>query len=206
MHTSLFACNPQVLLFSGSSGSGKGRLISALNGRNGFKKYRTRTSRPRRADEIDGEHYDFDTREGMHRWIVKKRLLEWAEVHDLGHIYGTPCEPMLRSLESGARWLLEVNVDGHDSIRRYPNELLCESIVSFFLKVPRDSLVARILKRQPDIEKKELDARIASVEAEEKMAERYDYTIEHLDGQSDAVADRVLYLAERRAVERSVFR
>jgi guanylate kinase len=74
------------------------------------------TTRPRRHYEIDGLHYHFVDRSEFHRMVEHDRLLEWAEF--AGNLYGTPREPVERSLALGTPALLKIDLQGARQVRK----------------------------------------------------------------------------------------
>jgi guanylate kinase len=112
------------IVISSPSGGGKTTIYNELAKRHPEFFYSvSATTRPRRPNEEDGVQYHFlDSGEFLRR---EKRgaFIETALVH--GYRYGTPREPMERALEDGRKTVLDIDVQGGDSIRRlYPNALL----------------------------------------------------------------------------------
>src|SRR5271170_6742257 len=90
------------LLFvvSGPSGAGKDTLLEALRGRNPRLRYSvSATTRAPRAEERDGEHYFFLSREEFERRRGGGGFLEWREYN--GNLYGTPRDYVEQSLAAG---------------------------------------------------------------------------------------------------------
>ena len=113
----------------------------------------------------------------MHYWFVDRtefarradagELLEWAEF--AGHLYGTPCEPVLRHLAAGDRVVLEIDLVGARQVaRRLPEALLV------FLTPPSwDELVHRLTARgteAPDVVTRRLVLARTELAAEPEFA------------------------------------
>lgn len=106
-----------VLVFSGPSGAGKGTLMNRL-----FQEFPTRfqfcvshTTRPKRDGEVDGREYHFVTKEQFEQMITEEKLVEYAEVH--GNYYGSSFSAVNEVLSSGRTCVLDVDVQGIESIR-----------------------------------------------------------------------------------------
>ena len=68
------------------------------------------TTRRRRPDEVDGEHYAFVDRRSFDRLAATGRLLEWAELG--GNRYGTPRGPVEAWLAAGEPVLVALDPAG----------------------------------------------------------------------------------------------
>jgi guanylate kinase len=73
------------------------------------------TTRKPREGEVDGESYHFVTGERFREMVGHAAFLEWAEVH--GHFYGTPKREVNELLDAGRDVLLDLDVQGVDTIR-----------------------------------------------------------------------------------------
>ncbi len=73
------------------------------------------TTRPRRSSEVDGIHYYFITRKRFEQLREEGELLEWAEVH--GNFYGTPREPVERTLAQGRDVLFDIDYQGTQQMK-----------------------------------------------------------------------------------------
>lgn len=74
------------------------------------------TSRPLRGNEQNGVEYYFVSKEEFLRLIDAGEFLEWAEVY--GNYYGTLRSTVEVSLHEGKDVLLEVDVQGAQSVKR----------------------------------------------------------------------------------------
>src|SRR5262245_61869037 len=86
-----------MLVLSSPSGAGKTTLSRRLLAADpGVELSVSVTTRPRRANEIDGRDYHFIDKDRFARMVENDELLEWAEV--FGNLYGTPRAPVEASL------------------------------------------------------------------------------------------------------------
>lgn len=74
------------------------------------------TTRPPRAGETDGVHYQFVDDAEFDAMVAGGDLLEWAVVHGV-HRYGTPRRPVEQRLAAGVLALLEIDLQGARQVR-----------------------------------------------------------------------------------------
>lgn len=115
-----------LVVLSGPSGSGKSTIIQRLLVESPvpLRMSVSATTRPPRPRESDGIHYHFLTRDDFESRRSGGQFLEWAEVHKSGYLYGTLKSELNRIWEQGKWALVEVDVEGAQSImREYPDAL-----------------------------------------------------------------------------------
>lgn len=134
-----------VFVISAPSGSGKSTLVKNLMALDGNLAFATSvTTRPPRADEVDGEAYRFVTLDEFVAMRDNDALLEWAEV--FGHFYGTPRSAVDDARRLGRDLLLDIDVQGAASLL----EKLPEAVTIFILPPSRPELQARLERRGSD--------------------------------------------------------
>lgn len=134
-----------VFVISAPSGSGKSTLVKNLMALDGNLAFATSvTTRPPRADEVDGEAYRFVTRDEFVAMRDNDALLEWAEV--FGHFYGTPRSAVDDARRLGRDLLLDIDVQGAASLL----EKLPDAVTIFILPPSRPELQARLECRGSD--------------------------------------------------------
>ena len=161
----------RVYIISGPSGSGKDTVLKKI-----FEKCPqvafsiSSITRPMREGEVEGEKYNFVTREHFEEMIANDQLLEHNEF--VGNNYGTPKAPVVDCVESGRDMKIEVDVNGAEQIRRkMPN---AGSI--FIMPPPLEVLKTRLKGRGTDSEDviaKRLDEALGEIE----RAVEYDYIV-----------------------------
>ena len=144
--------NSLLVVISAPSGGGKTTLCNLLlAARPRMTRAITCTTRPPRPGEQDGVDYYFLTPPEFERRAAAGEFIEHATV--FGHRYGTLRSELLDKLRSGRDVLLNVDVQGAESIRvraQAEPELKC-ALVSVFL-TPQSAAVleARLTQRNAD--------------------------------------------------------
>lgn len=106
----------RLTVLSGPSGVGKDSVIEMVRARSPWVWLSVSvTTRPKRANEIDGVHYHFVDHAEFERMIRAGDLLEWAEF--AGQRYGTPRAPVLARLRAGEPVLLKIDLQGARQVR-----------------------------------------------------------------------------------------
>ncbi len=149
------------------------------------------TTRPPRPQEQDGVDYIFVTRERFEVLRERGELLEWAEV--FGNLYGTPAEPVRKSLASGRDMIFDLDWQGAASIAA----LLPQDTVRVFILPPSaEELSRRIYARGADTVDV-IEARLRAAAIEISHWGEYDYVLVNSDiGESLLVLQAIL-TAER---------
>ena len=164
-----------LLVLSGPSGVGKDTVWRATApSLPSFQRAVTCTTRTQREGEVDGVHYYFVSDTEFDRLINEDQLLEWAHVH--GFRYGVPAGPVIEALNRKKDIVCVIDVQGAQRIRSlFPTALLV------FLTPPEGRaaqvLEERIVTRDSEIDRKELQDRLARVQWEMEHIPLYDYTI-----------------------------
>lgn len=173
------AATPLLLILAGPAGSGKSTLCDRLVASGlGFSRVVTTTTRSPRDGEVDGHHYHFFTPEEFDKRVAAGEFLEWAWVHGQRR-YGTLKTSVLEPLSHGNDLVLSVDVQGVESFRREAprNPLLRRSLITVFIVVDHERLLARMRARGQDHED-EISRRMATAKAELREAGKFDYRIE----------------------------
>lgn len=143
----------RVYIISGPSGSGKDTLMKKV-----FEKIPeiafsiSSITRPMRPGEIEGEKYNFISRERFVEMIANDELLE----HNLfvGNYYGTPKAPVVNCIEKGQDMLIEVDVNGATQIREKMPDVVSVFIMPPSLEVLKNRLTGRGTDSAEVIEKR----------------------------------------------------
>lgn len=158
-------------MLSGPSGVGKGTVCRALRRMMPELVYSvSATTRSPRAGEAEGVDYYYKTREQFQEMIDRGALLEYAEY--VGNMYGTPREPVERTIAEGKDIILEIDVNGALQVRRnFP-----EGVFIFLLPPSLDELRQRISGRGTETQAV-IDTRMSEACREIGMIAEYDYAV-----------------------------
>lgn len=164
----------KLFLILGSSGSGKGTVLNGLREKHDDWVFPLScTTRDKRPNEVDGDIYNFISKEDFEKKIEAGDFLEYATVHQ-DNYYGTLKEPIMNALNDGKVVIREVDVQGLRSIRQIIPET---QLVSIFLTVGSwDELKGRILNRA-EMSDEELDKRHQSYLAEKEWENECDHVL-----------------------------
>jgi guanylate kinase len=121
------------------------------------------TTRPKTEDDVEGQDYYFVSHENFQHHIDNGELLEWAEV--FGDYYGTPRQPVQRSLDQGALVILEIDVQGAMQVKRKKPDALA----IFILPPDETILLSRLRERRREDEQK-IQQRFARAKEEIQQA------------------------------------
>jgi len=187
MRTSLPSV-PFPLVLAAPSGTGKTTIAHALVDRfDHFVFSVSATTRPPRGGEIDGEDYEFVSREGFQEMVARGELVEWAEVH--GNFYGTPRRNLDAARERGEFVVLDIDVQGARQIRdRIPDAIL----VFIFPPSARDLWTRLTVRGTEPLE--EVRRRMTAAAVEMQAAADFDYVVVNDD--LDRAIARILAVVE----------
>jgi guanylate kinase len=180
-----------LFIISSPSGGGKGTLIrEVLRTVPNIGYSVSFTTRRMREGEKNGVHYNFISSEEFENLIKQSEFLEYAEVH--GNYYGTSKTQVERETSAGRDIILEIDVQGADSIR----EKASDAVGIFILPPSFEVLQERLTDRQTETPAA-LELRLRNSREEVQEYEKFDYVIVN-DEKAKAVTDlqSVIY-AER---------
>ena len=185
-----------LIVVSSPSGGGKGTLIDrVLKTVPGVSYSVSYTTRDARAGELDGREYFFVTKAVFEEMIERGEFLEWADVY--GHLYGTSRVQVERDRDAGRDIILEIDVQGAESIRG----LLADAVTVFILPPSFELLRNRLTARGTD-SPADLERRLRGAPAEVEQYKNFQYVILNDDiNRASAQLAAVIY-AERARRER----
>ncbi len=184
-----------LFVVSAPSGAGKTTLCDALRQTPDFIYSVSCTTRAPRAGEIEGEDYYFLSEEDFRERVAAGELLEYAEVH--GKFYGTLRKPVRANLDSGVDVLIDVDTQGADAIRNFPDEFVRRALCDVFIMPPDlDELRRRLTKRGTETEE-QIELRLTNAAREMELWRDYRYTIISKSMEEDLQKFRNIMGAER---------
>lgn len=179
----------RLVLYSGSSGVGKGTLLGELMKKDDTIRLSvSNTTRKPRDGEIDGVHYNFLTREQFVDLIEKDGYLEYAEY--CGNYYGTPKQQVEDMLSDGYNVFLEIEVQGGLQImEKYPE------VLSIFILPPSMESLERRLRRRGTEAEEVILKRLSEAEREMSFKDRYKYNV--VNGDIDTAVNEILEILHK---------
>ena len=163
--------NGKLVLYSGSSGVGKGTILNKLRelDENVWVSVSNTTRSPREG-EIDGVHYNFVTREAFEELIAQNGYLEYAKYCD--NYYGTPLAPLNEKLAEGRTVFLEIEVEGALQVmKKYPE------VLSIFIVPPSFEELERRLRSRGTEHEATIEKRLEKAKEEIGCRGRYKYNV-----------------------------
>ena len=162
----------KLFILSGPSGSGKSTVIDHVLSRSPIRLEVSPsvTTRPPRPDDLHAKRYIHLSDAEFEQARDSGALLEHAQVS--GYSYGTPREPVERSLDEGRSVLLEIDVQGGMAIQKlYPDCVL------IFLKAPSLDEYERRIRQRGTNSEEEIQRRLATARRELEKASDYNYQV-----------------------------
>ena len=189
-----------LFVVSSPSGGGKGTLIQrVLNKVDDLSYSISFTTRTPRSGEKDGREYFFVTRERFEEMVAANEFLEWANVH--GKLYGTNRHQVFQEISGGRDIILEVDVQGAESVR----SLVSDAASIFILPPSFEVLRERLIARGTD-SPEELELRLRNAPLEMKAYSTFQYVI--INDDIEQAADQLMAIvqAERARLARQQLR
>jgi guanylate kinase len=184
-----------LFIVSAPSGTGKTTLVERLvKTTDRLKMSRSYTSRPPRADEVNGIDYNFVSREEFERMAAADEFLEWADV--FGNLYGTAAADVARCMESGNDVVLVIDVQGARKVRTRGLRHVC----IFVLPPSYHVLEQRLRGRSKDPEDA-IRRRLQVARAEVTAFEEYDYVVINDELERCVERLRAIVIAQRARLE-----
>jgi len=160
-----------IFVISAPSGAGKSTLIQRLMAASPDLRFSVSyTTRAPRAHEKHGRDYFFVSPGIFRRMVRADKFVEWAEVH--GHLYGTAEKPLAQAQRIGRDILLDIDVQGHQQVRRR----LPEAVSVFILPPSFEELARRLRARHSDAPA-EIERRLQGAREEIGHWAEYDYLV-----------------------------
>lgn len=161
-----------LIVISAPSGAGKLTLLNKVreSQAGSFVTTVSATTRAPRMGEEQGQDYYFLTREDFETKRSALEFVEWAEVH--GNLYGTLYSELDRCLATGKDVILELDVQGMESLKEIRHE-----VVTVFLMPPSLEVLEDRLRKRGTDEDEVIALRLKN--AGDEMAQRhgFDYIV-----------------------------
>lgn len=165
------------LLFVVSAPSGAGKttlckeILSIVPDLRHSVSYTTRKPRP---GERHGREYFFVDEGEFQAMVKRNEFAEWAPVY--GHLYGTPRQWLLETMQKGIDVLLDIDLNGQTQIKKqFP-----EAVYIYILPPSIETLRTRLLQRGSD-SPEEIERRLQKAREEMQRFREYQYLIRNED-------------------------
>jgi len=180
-----------LIIISSPSGGGKGTLIKeVLKSLPNVGYSISYTTRAMRQGEVNGRDYFFVGVDEFNDLVDKGEFLEFAEVH--GNFYATSLKQILAETNLGHDIILEIDVQGAQSVLKKIPEAVSIFIMPPSFEVLRQRLVARQTEKREDLE-----LRLHNSFAEVKHFSEFEYIVINDEVSSAANNLETIILAER---------
>lgn len=175
---------PSLLVLSGPSGSGKSTLCKFLQEKipEIYFSISTTTRLPRNGEK-NAQHYYFVSQEEFLSDIQENKFLEWAEVHS--NYYGTSIGPIESALAEGKLVIFDVDVQGHQGIKKYYGDLAR----SVFITTPNKQILKERLQSRGTDSEETIKMRLMHAYNEMKHINEFDYLIvnDNIEASKEAI-------------------
>ena len=186
------------IIISAPSGTGKTTACKRLKERLPTLNIATsHTTRKIRDGECEGVDYYFISKEEFETKREKNHFLEWAQVHT--EYYGTSFETIEKHREKGFDILLELDVQGVNSLRKMD----FEGVYILILPPSIEEMTKRLRKRGTET-KESIERRIKTGKEEIKSYKKYDYVITIFEVEETVESILAIVRAEKSSVIRYV--
>jgi guanylate kinase len=177
---------PMLVVLSGPSGVGKDTLLKRLQSRGyDFAFVVTMTTRPKRANEIDGVDYRFVDKDAFADLMENDELLEHSIVY--GDYKGIPKSQVRDAMDTGKDVIMRIDVQGAAKIRK-----LVPNVVTIFIAPEsEEELLNRLRERHTESEG-QLKIRIATAREEMKRKHEFDYVVINRHSCQDLAVDQIV--------------
>ena len=177
--------SPLLVVLSGPSGAGKDAVIARMKemGRPYFFGV-TATTRAKRANEIDGVHYTFISKDRFESMLVTGEFIEHAHVY--GNFYGVPKHQIRQALANGEDVLLKIDVQGAATIKS-----LVPQAVFIFLAAPNLNELEKRLRSRNSESVTDIELRLKTAEKEMLQLPIFNYVVINEDDQIDKCVSEI---------------
>ncbi len=187
---------PFLIIISSPSGAGKSTLCKMIIQNDPLIKLSVSvTTRKKRPQEIDGQHYYFVDQNNFNQLLEDDQFLEHAKVFD--HHYGTPKNLVEDELKKGSCVLFDIDWQGARSIKEKFDK---NSIISIFILPPSMQELERRLRARASDPEEVVQDRMKKACDEISHFEEYDFIL--INDDLNNTYQKIRSIIEAKRVER----
>ena len=181
----------RLFVVSGPSGVGKDTVLARLHELvPDAVRCVTATSRPPRANEVEGRDYIFVSVTRFREMVEADEFLEYATVHE--KLYGTPKAWVEQQRAAGRDVILKIDVQGGLTVRTRVHDA-----VLVFLTPPSVAELERRLRARLTDTEDQINIRLLDARSELQQIPNYDFSVVNDEVEQAAGLLRAIILAER---------
>lgn len=190
--------NKRVLVISGPTGTGETTLtLKVIERYPIFQRLVTATTRKPRCKDKNGVAYYFFSKKRFKDEIKKGNIIEYTYVKNRDVYYGSYKKDLDKKLKAGLNIIVNPDVVG----TKYYKEKYNATTI-FLMPDSIKNLVGRLIKRQPDISKEELERRLEHAKNEIKNEKKfYDFVVINKEKKEEEATDRIINILKREGYE-----
>jgi len=182
-----------IFVIAGPTGSGESTITNTIINRfPNCTRLVTATTRKPRNQEKNGIEYFFLEKADFLQKIENGEMLEHTYSVSRDIYYGTLKEELEKTISAGFTIIINPDIVGAKFYKKNYNA------TSVFIKPESlDTIKDRLLKRQPDMKKEELEKRLSQANEELQEANQYDYIVENFEGQLELAVEKVIEIMKK---------
>lgn len=185
----------KLFVLSAASGAGKTSVVTeALNRlkeKFDIERVMTYTSRTPRDGEVDGQDYQFLSKEDFERKIKDGFFLEFTEY--AGKYYGSPAS-IIPELDLGKSFVMVIDIEGAKSVSKAHSDAVCIWMDPPSINVLKDRLLKRGTETEVQIERR---LNVAKQEMEEAHKQQRLFTYRLVNEDFDQAVREFMLIVEK---------
>ena len=186
-----------IFIIAGPTGSGESAITNEIIRRfSNCTRLVTATTRKPRNQEKNGVDYFFLKTLDFLEKIKTGEILEYTYMPSRKIYYGTLKKELEKTIAAGFTIIINPDIVG---ARFYKKNYKAASV--FIKPESLENIKDRLIKRQPDMKKEELEKRLQQADEELREAENYDYIVENPENQMDLAVEKVIEIMKKEGYE-----
>ncbi len=190
--------NRRVLVIAGPTGSGETTLtLEIIKKYPIFRRLVTATTRKPRGKDKNGIAYYFFSEKRFKNEIKKGNIIEYTYIKNRDVYYGSYKKDLDKKLKAGLNVIVNPDVVGAKYYKKKYN-----ATAIFLMPDSMKNLRGRLIKRQPEISKEELERRLKNAKSEIKKEKKfYNFIVTNKEGKIKETADKIVSILKKEGYE-----